>query len=245
MKKIALITGAATRVGKIIAKSLINNGWNVIIHYHSSKNEAEVLLQELNSKTNQIYTIQANLSDEGQVNTIFPYINHNIGQICLLINNASSFVNDSVINPDYQIWQQNMSINLRAPFLLMKDFKNQLLNQSGNIINILDYCVSKLPIGKFISYSLSKSALWELTKLLAVEFAPKIRVNAIAPGAIMRGIRQSEDNFNLAHTNSPLQYAGSVDDVCNAIKFLLTTKSITGELINIDGGKHLGGELNY
>ncbi|AIL66107.1 3-oxoacyl-[acyl-carrier-protein] reductase FabG [Rickettsiales bacterium Ac37b] len=245
MKKIALITGSATRIGKMIVKSLVEDGWQVVIHYNNSQDEAEILLQELNANNLQAFSVQADLIDENQTKSIFPYITKNIGQVSLLINNAASFINDNVANSNYEIWHQNMSVNLRAPFLLMKDFKEQLLEQRGNIINILDYCVTKLPVGKFLSYSLSKNALWELTKLFAIEFAPQIRVNALGPGSIMRGIRQSEENFTASRIHSPLNNAGSIEDIYNAIKFILTTPSITGELINIDGGKHLSGELNY
>ncbi len=235
--KSVLITGAAKRIGREIALSMADDGWDIAIHYNSSKKEAEELLQEIVDKGVRACKIQADLANETQVLQIISQANEELGEISCLINNASSFKNDDITDMSRDIWDAHMQINLRAPVILSQEFAKQL-NGKGNIINMLDYCVLS-PSDKFLSYTASKSALWTLTQTLAKQLAPNIRVNAIGPGHCLPNCKETDESFQEAIQSTPLKEAISVKDICQTVEFFLKTPSITGQIIALDGGKHL------
>lgn len=240
--KLALITGAAKRIGREIALSLASQGWSVAIHYHHSSAEAECLKEELTKYGTQVMTLQADLTDEAQVSAIIPQVNSQLGTITCLINNASGFINDTLATTTRSIWDTHMETNLRAPILLMQQFAQQLPPEhSGNIINMLDYVVRKLP-ESFFSYAISKSGLWAATQMLAMELAPWIRVNGIGPGHVMPSPRQSEASFVKLSQRSPLQHSSSPEEICRTIAFILSSPSITGQMIALDSGMHLSNQ---
>lgn len=244
--KTALITGAAKRIGRAIAISMAENGWNIAIHYNSSQNEAEDLLKYIRSIGVQSCIIQADLADETQARSIIPQAVNKLGTISCLVNNASAFKNDTIDNFTSQSWNENMAINLNAPAVLIQEFTKQLgEGQKGNVINMLDYAVLRYP-ERFMSYTTSKAALWALTQQLALSLAPQnIRVNGIGPGNSLPALRESEERFNRTRLSSPLGIGADPTEICNAVNFILSSNSMTGQIIALDGGKHLIGPEVY
>jgi NAD(P)-dependent dehydrogenase (short-subunit alcohol dehydrogenase family) len=245
-QKTALVTGGATRIGKEISLLLVNRGWHVVIHYFTSEEAAYNLVKNINNATDNCASmIQADFRDYEAVNTIFPKINQQRGVVSLLINNAASFINDNVHNSDKHSWQQNMNINAYAPFTLSQKFFQQYHGNSGNIINIIDYCVLNFPKKKYFSYAMSKSLLANISRELSVEFAPSVRVNAISPAQALINERQSAENFSASWHDTPLGRSTNPEEICKAIEFILDVNSLTGQMITLDGGKHLDKDRKY
>ncbi|MBY0280681.1 MAG: SDR family oxidoreductase [Alphaproteobacteria bacterium] len=235
-----LITGSAKRIGKSIATHFASQDWNVAIHYNASKNEALELLKELSKFEVKSAAFQADLRDESSYSTLIDKVNQEFGVLDCLINNASSFEYDSVQTADRKSWDLHMEANLRAPFVLSQQFVEQLPeNTFGNIINILDQRVWNLT-PHFISYTLSKAGLWTLTQILALALAPKIRVNAIGPGPTLINYNQSEDHFKKQCESTPLQRAPELKEIAEAIQFILNAPSLTGQMLALDNGQHMG-----
>lgn len=244
--KTVLITGAAKRVGREIAISLAESGWNVAIHYNSSKNDAEDLLKHVKSLGVKACLIQADLTNEGQARAVFAAANKQIGVVSCLINNASVFKNDNIDNFTSSSWNENMAVNLNAPAILIQEFAKQLpAGLGGNVVNMLDYAVLRYP-ERFMSYTASKAALWTLTQTLALALAArKIRVNGIGPGNTLPNQYETQERFEKARLASPLGVGADPSEICHAIKFILSSPSITGQMIALDGGKHLIGPEVY
>ena len=236
-----LVTGGSKRIGKSIVKKLASENRNVIIHYNKSRKEALALCKELKKNTNVIsMAIQADLNKPYQVKNIFNIIKKKSIVVDCLINNASTFDYDNLKKVTLNSWNNHIVPNLYAPLMLSKEFAKALpLNKNGNIINIIDQRVLNLT-PHFLSYSVSKSGLWTITKTLALELAPKIRVNAIGPGPTIKSKFQTEKEFSLQCKSLPLQKGATPDQVAETISFLLKVKSITGQIIALDGGQHLG-----
>ncbi len=236
-----LVTGGSKRIGKSIVKKLASENSNVIIHYNKSRKEALALCKELKKNTNVIsMAIQADLNKPYQVKKIFSILKKKSIVIDCLINNASTFDYDNLKKMTLNSWNNHIVPNLYAPLMLSKEFAEALpINKNGNIINIIDQRVLNLT-PHFLSYSVSKSGLWTITKTLALELAPKIRVNAIGPGPTIKSKLQTEKEFSLQCKSLPLQQGATPDQVAETISFLLKVKSITGQIIALDGGQHLG-----
>ena len=238
-KKYALVTGRGKRKGSSVCKALAKNNWHVIIHFNTSREEAEKTLEKIRKCNGKANLIKADLSKFSQVNKIIPQINKKFGNISLLINNASIFNKDTIKTVTSQIWDNHLEINLKAPFFLSKAFSEQLpKGENGVIINFLDQSVlSSRP--DFISYSVSKNSLWYLTKSLAQALSPKIRVCAIGPGPTLKGKRQSKKDFETQKKSTLLKTGPSLEEINNAINFILRNQSYTGQMLILDGGEHL------
>jgi len=240
--KNVLITGAATRIGRALALGMALEGWTIALHYHGSQSEAEATAKDIENAGGRAHLLQANLSDEAQTIALFDEATHKLGPLTCLINNASVFEFDDFITATPASWHAHMSVNLHAPFLLSQRFAQQLPTElEGNIINIIDQRVWKLT-PDFTSYTLSKAGLWTLTQTAAQALAPRIRVNAIAPGPTLKGSRQSEENFSQQVAAVPLQRQPKLDEFCGAVNFILASASMTGQMIALDGGQHLAWE---
>ncbi len=235
IQKTALITGSGVRLGKHVAQMLAKNAWNIAIHYNNSEKEAYSLAKELLPFAS-VMLFQADLQDIEQVKKLFDQVNNQIGSVNLLINNASIYKNDEISNLNEALLESCLALHIKAPLLLAKEFALQ--TDDGDIINILDSDISK-NLKKFFSYSISKKALFDLTKMLAVSLAPNVRVNAIAPGAILFKEGQNKKIFDEFIKSSPLAKKPSLEELEKTIKFLLDVRSITGQCIFLDGGKHL------
>jgi NAD(P)-dependent dehydrogenase (short-subunit alcohol dehydrogenase family) len=245
MKKSVLITGAAKRIGKAIAFHMAGLGWNVAVHYNNSKDEAGELVASIKKLGVQAVAVQADLSNEKQVRGLVAKAAKGIGELSCLINNASEFHNDNLANMVSEKFHAHMAVNLHAPLILAQEFHAQLgAKNHGNIINMLDYCVLSLP-DKFFTYAISKSGLWAATQMLALQLAPNVRVNGIGPGHALPNIRESEASFKKAYKSTPLQIQSKPEEICRAIEFIISSPSLTGQMIALDGGKHLVGAEFY
>lgn len=232
-----LITGAGQRIGRALAEHLGENGWKVGIHYHTSIQEAT----QLQEKTGGVL-IQADLGKEEEIQGIIPETMEKLGRIDLLINNAAVFAYDSVVSADRESWDAHMEANLRAPFVLMQQFAKHfkpLNSTQGLVINMIDQRVWNLT-RHFVSYSVSKYGLWGLTQTMALALAPSIRVNAIGPGPVLKSIHQTPEQYKAQCEQTPLGTGGDLEDIISAVEFLWKAKSVTGQMIAVDGGQHLG-----
>lgn len=237
MQQTVLVTGSARRIGRGIALDFAAQGFNVCIHYYNSKDEAESLAREIHALGRKAYLVQADLSCEEEVLNIFPKILQDVEKITVLVNNASTFKYDNVKIATRSSWDYHLEPNLRAPFTLAQEFAKQ--TAEGLIINIIDQRVWNLT-PHYLSYSLSKFGLWGLTQTLALALAPHIRVNAIGPGPTLRNETQTDKQFIEQCLNTPLKRGGNMEEICAAARFFVTAKSVTGQMIAVDGGQHLG-----
>ena len=233
-----IITGAATRMGAAIAKKLSGPGVEMVIHYNSSKKEAEKLQKELLKNKTKVYLVKANLAIEQDLKKIINFSKSKLKYFNCLINNASLFENDNLKNFSSKSWNQHLDVNLKAPAYLTKEFSKNVRGKNNNIINIIDQRVFKLtPF--FFSYTLSKTGLYILTKTSAMELAPNVRVNGIAPGPTIKNKRQTETHFKKQYLATPLRQQVNIKDICSAVDFFIKNSSITGQVIAIDSGQSL------
>ncbi len=239
MNKSILITGGAQRIGKEIALFFAQKGWNIAIHFNKSQKQALLVKKQIIKMKVQCCTIKADLSKEKETISIIKKANQKLGTISCLINCASMFEHDEIENFNSKKWDSHFNINLKAPAILASYFSKQKKINNANIINIVDQRVLKLT-PYFLSYTLSKSALDVLTKTLAMKFAPKIRVNAIAPGPVLKNYRQSKSHFTKQYQNTLLKKPVRIIDICNSIEFIINNSSITGLTIPVDSGQNLG-----
>jgi NAD(P)-dependent dehydrogenase (short-subunit alcohol dehydrogenase family) len=237
--KTVLITGAAKRLGRAIALDLARHGWNIALHYNSSEKEARATCEDARTAGVKVTLLEADLMQEDQTAALIPRAVKELGPLTALVNSASLFENDEWVSVTRESWDKHMEVNLRAPFVLSQTFAKQLpLGMSGAIVNIVDQRVLK-PTPQFLSYSLSKAGLHWLNTTLAQALGPRIRVNAVGPGPTMRNARQSETDFQRQREATILKTGAAPQDICDAIRYLLVAKAVTGEMIAVDGGQHL------
>ena len=241
--KVALVTGAAKRIGKSIALRLAENGWHVAIHYRKSAAKAEAVAAEVRLRGGKAVTVEADLMHEHEVEAIIPKVTEHLGPMSLLVNNASTFEMDKAETATRASWDKHIEANLRAPFVLSQAFARQFTKESGgNIINMLDQRVWKLT-PYFVSYTVAKMGLWTLTRTLALSYAPRIRVNGIGPGPTLPSPRQSDEQFAQQSAAMPLGHGASPREIARAVLFILDSPSMTGQMIALDGGEHLGWQV--
>ncbi|MDB3881492.1 pteridine reductase [Gammaproteobacteria bacterium] len=241
MNKRILITGAAKRIGKEMALSFFNKGWDIVIHYNSSKDEAEGLAVQMNSeRNNSAMLVQANLDNTNEVENLVKKILSKNRSIDALINNASTFYPTPIGTFSEENWNALMGSNLKAPLFLIQSFHKELEKNKGFIINVTDINVNRALVNHSI-YLAAKSGLQTLTKSLAKELAPNIRVNAIAPGAILEPPNTdwtAEQKNNIINA-VPMKRMGTEKDIVDAAIYLSEAEYVTGQILNIDGGKSL------
>jgi NAD(P)-dependent dehydrogenase (short-subunit alcohol dehydrogenase family) len=233
-----IITGGATRIGAAIAKSLADYETTIAIHYNKSKANAFKLKKELESLGSEVYLLKADLNNFNQTQKLLSLAYNKMKGLNCLINNASLFENDNLQNFTEKSFTKHLNVNLKAPAILIQNFKKLLKNSEGNIINIIDQRVEKLT-PYFFSYTLSKSSLVTLTKTAAMKLAPNIRVNGISPGPTLKNSRQSESHFRKQWKSVLLKKKVELENICDGVKFLMRNENITGEIINIDSGQRL------
>lgn len=241
MQKNILITGAAKRIGRAIALKLAADGWNIAIHYNQSEQDAEDLAASIRELGQTAALVKGDLSTPADVKNLFAKSREALGVITALVNNASLFEKDILETLTEDSFSQHMNTNLLAPALLTQAFAAQtdLPTQSNvNIVNIIDQRILNLR-PDFLSYTLSKSALWTLTQTTAMSLAPRIRVNAIGPGPTLQSKRQSKEQFSRQAQQVPLQRGATPNEIANGVLFFTNSSSITGEFIAMDGGQHL------
>ena len=237
IKKI-VITGGATRIGAAIAKSLADYETIITIHFNRSKGNALKLKKELEDLGSKVHLLKADLNNFNQTQALLKLAYKKMKGLNCLINNASLFENDSLYNFTDKSFTKHLNINLKAPAILIQNFKKLLKNSEGNIINIIDQRVEKLT-PYFFSYTLSKTSLVTLTRTTAMKLAPNIRVNGISPGPTLKNSRQSETHFKKQWKSVLLKKKVELKNICESVKFLIKNDNITGEVINIDSGQRL------
>jgi NAD(P)-dependent dehydrogenase (short-subunit alcohol dehydrogenase family) len=233
-----IITGGATRVGAAIAETLSGPNIEITIHFNKSKLKAENLKKKLEKFGTKVHLVRGDLSKERDVYKIIRFSKSKMKFFDCLVNNASLFENDKLENFSSKSWEKHISINLKAPALLTKEFSKNTRGKKNNIINIIDQRVFKLT-PYFFSYTLSKTGLYTLTKTSAMSLSPNIRVNGIAPGPTIKNQRQSEKHFKNQYLSTPLKKQVDVKEICNAVDFFIKNQSITGQVIAIDSGQSL------
>ena len=235
-----LITGGAKRIGLAIAKYLHQYGFNIIITYNKSKNDAGKVLSTLNNnRPNSCAIVQANFSTIKSYNSLYNKALKVFGRIDVLINNASKFYPTKIDMVNDKNWADIINTNLKTPLFLSKSFFPELKKRKGSIINIIDIHVNP-PLKNHIIYNLSKAGLLALTQSLAKDLAPSVRVNGVSPGAIMWPKSINKKRKKEIISKIALQRIGEPDDIAKTILFLITNGDyITGQNINVDGGRRL------
>lgn len=238
--KIALVTGAAKRIGRAVAFALAKRGYDIGVHYGTSAADAQALVEQLRTSGVRAEALQADLSDADSVKALIPAAVAALGPLSLLINNASVFFDDRAGTLTVERWHAHMNTNLLAPVLLAQGFAAQgALPDGAAIINLIDQRVLK-PSPPFFSYGLSKAGLWHATRTLAQELAPRIRVNAVGPGPTLPSIHQTEADFEAEAASTLLQKRVTPEEIAEAVVFLAEASSVTGQMICVDSGQHLG-----
>lgn len=249
----ALVTGAGKRLGREIALYLAGRGLGVVVHYNSSADEAEQVADACRAKGVFAATVQADLTIEDDMQALVLQAVQAIGgPLTVLVNSASIFEHDTIETGTRESWDRHLESNLRAPFVLTQHFAAQApaprIGGEWNeptaralIINMIDQRVRKLT-PHFASYTIAKMGLWTLTQTSAQALAPAVRVNAIGPGPTMQGVRQSREHFAAQRANTILQRGAEPSDVSHAVGYFMDAPSVTGQLICVDGGQHLGWE---
>jgi len=239
MKKTALITGAAKRVGKAVALHLAQFGWNIAIHYNSSDFEARLLRDELiNAYPNQQFEVfKADLNVSEELEQLISQVNQKMAGLKILINNASVFEPSKLSETTTEFLDRQMNVNFKAPFILMRDFVNTI--KTGIIVNFVDTRIVT-NLSNFAAYSISKKALWEMTKMAALEFGPQIRVNAIAPGLTLPPDEKGEEYLWKLSEKIAMKRPGGLDPILKSLDFILNNDYLTGQLLFCDGGENLG-----
>jgi pteridine reductase len=259
----ALITGAAKRVGRCIAKALADRGVNIVVHYNTSKGEAEALVTELEDQGVGAWALRASLDDPAQIEGMWEQALDRVphGGISMLVNNASIFPSDTLATLSDDSLQRNLSINALAPLRLIRLFADQSQykqgrvgdarsdrkpagrEDSGCVVNLLDSRIGG-HMKKHVSYALSKRVLFSLTRMLALELAPRVRVNAVAPGMILAPEGRSSEELERLAARAPLGRWGAPEDVANAVVFLMRNDYLTGQVIYADGGAFIKEDLH-
>lgn len=245
---VALVTGGAHRVGQAIALALAREGAHIVVHYGRSARQARDTVGEIKSLGGRALSVQADLSDPAQIDTLFAAVADEFGRLDVLVNSAASFVRQPFDAVTLDDWKDVMQVNLRAPFLcsqraarLMRSVKRPA-DQPALIVNIADLS-GLFPWRSYVQHGISKAGLIHLTKVSAYELGPDVRVNAIAPGAILPPSDMDAERWQQMGAQLPLRRTGHPDYVAQTVLFLAANDYITGALIPVDGGEHLIGTL--
>lgn len=239
--KSALITGASKRIGAAIARHLAATGTGVAIHHHDSDQEAEALCGELREMGVKAVALKADLAGPGETRDLFARACDQLGPVDLLINNASIFEPDNVTDLNDALWEAHFAVHVRAPSVLAGEMAKQDGLEEGLIVNLIDQRVWRLT-PNFYSYTLSKSALWTATRTLAQALSPRIRVNGIGPGPTLPNDRQEQADFDAQVEALLLKRGPDLAEFGQTVSWLWQAKSVTGQMIALDGGQHLAWE---
>lgn len=246
----ALVTGGAKRLGRAMCLSLARAGFDVAVHYAGSADDAAALVDEIRAMGQGAVALRADLLVEAETQALVPAAAKALGgPLTLLVNNASIFEHDTIRTGTRDSWDRHIESNLRAPFVLTQAFAAQVPQAvadaageplaQGLVVNMIDQRVRKLT-PEFASYTIAKTALWALTQTAAQGLAPDVRVNAIAPGPTLRATRQSADHFARQRAATILNRGANPGDITAALHYLIAAPAVTGQMICVDGGQHLG-----
>jgi NAD(P)-dependent dehydrogenase (short-subunit alcohol dehydrogenase family) len=235
----ALITGAARRIGRTLALAAAAAGYDVALHARAADPDVEAVRREAEAMGARAAVVPAALDVDQDLLALVSKAAQAVGPLTLLVNNASLFEDDRIGGLTLASWDAHMSANLRAPVWLAQAFAAQAPPGSGaQIVNILDQRVLK-PTPQYFSYGVSKAALWQATRMLAQALAPEVRVNAIGPGPTLPNIHQSQAQFAAEAASVPLGRGAGLGEIADALRYLIDARSVTGQMIAVDGGQHL------
>jgi NAD(P)-dependent dehydrogenase (short-subunit alcohol dehydrogenase family) len=236
----ALVTGAARRIGRAIALELAHGGWDVAIHHLRATAAAREAVAEIERLGRRSVALAADLADEAASAGLVARAAEALGPVSLLVNSAAVFDFDRPLSADAASWQRHMAINARAPLVLTQALVRQLPEGAqANVVNLIDARAWR-PTPNYTSYTASKVALWGLTRHLAVALAPQVRVNAIGPGPSLAPAGADAARFARLQAAMPLGRGGSPAEIARAVRFILDQPTLTGQMIALDGGQHLG-----
>lgn len=237
----ALVTGAGRRIGRALALEAARAGYDVAIHHRASADEAEETAADVRSLGRRAALVRADLTSETETGGLIAQASEALDlPLTLLVNSASAFEDDRVGTLSRQTWDLHLETNLRAPLVLSEAFAAALpADRAGLVVNIIDQRVWR-PNPQFFSYSLSKAGLWWATQTLAQALAPRIRVNAIGPGPVLPSVHQAPGEFEAEAAGTLLQRRATPDEIAAALRYLIDATSVTGQMIAVDGGQHLG-----
>ncbi len=235
-KGTALVTGAAKRIGREVALHLAAQGHNIALHYNSSKAEAMATAQAIYKTGARCELFACDLADEAAVRQLIPQVRKAFPNFNLLVNSASIFIPNKLGAQDLSLYKAHWDINFKAPYVLSCEFSR--LVAQGQVINFIDTNVVKNRT-RYADYLLTKKALAEFTKMAAVQFGPKVRVNGISPGMILAPVNNQPDDRTKRAQNIPLQRVGNLTYICQTLQFLLDNDYVTGQIIANDGGEGL------
>jgi NAD(P)-dependent dehydrogenase (short-subunit alcohol dehydrogenase family) len=233
---VVIVTGGGVRIGRTVSLFFAKEGWDVALHYHKSREKAE---ETKYAYPDHIKLFSSDLSDPLSGNSLIHDVMNVYGRIDVVVHNASVFLYDDIHTQTYDMWNRHLSVNTYAPLSMVQALAGYRQTYAQNIIFLLDQRVWNLT-PHFLSYTVSKSALWTLTQTLALALAPRIRVNAIGPGPTLPSSFQSQTDFNDQVRRIPLQCSTDPLDIARSIQFIIQTPSLTGQMIALDGGQHLG-----
>lgn len=235
----ALVTGGSRRIGRALVRACAVLGFDVAIHCRSADDDAHAAAAEVRALGRKAVILTADLRHEAETAPLVGLAEAELGPVTLLVNSASVFEDETFSEMNRASWDLHMETNLRAPLVLAQAFARRLpADRSGMILNLLDQRVVN-PSPAFFSYALSKSALWDATRMLARDLAPRIRVNAVGPGPVLRSIHQSEQDFADEAASTPLKRAAAPEEIAQAMAYLIDAPSVTGQMIIVDAGQHL------
>lgn len=238
--RVALVTGAAKRLGREIALTLAQQGWDVAVHCRQSRAEAEQTAQDIRALGRRACILQADLADEAACRTLVPQAIVALGQLDAVVNSASTFEYDNATSFSYEMLERHLRANT-APAIVLAQALAEHVSQrqaEGAVVNLLDQKLWN-PNPDFLSYTLSKAALESATTLLALGLAPQVRVVGVAPGLTLNSPWIEGERFEDLHKLSPLGRSSSAQDVAQTVAFALANRSITGTTLLVDGGQHL------
>ncbi|MHC4715392.1 MAG: SDR family oxidoreductase [Planctomycetota bacterium] len=237
---VALVTGAAKRIGRAIALALAGRGARVIVHYRSSADEARDVVEQIGAAGGAAACVQADLADTKAARGLMDRAAGEFGPVDILVNSASIFPADGLTDFTAERLYQNVNVNALSPLLLGRALAAQ--GRDGQIVNLLDCRIVDYD-REHAAYHLSKRMLFTLTRMMALEFAPRIRVNAVAPGLILPPPGLDEGFLERMASTNPLGRHGDVSDIANAVLFLVGSDFVTGQVIYVDGGRHMRGSV--
>ncbi|MFW5678745.1 MAG: SDR family oxidoreductase [Pseudomonadota bacterium] len=237
--KTALVTGGAVRLGRAFVEALAADGWAVAIHCNGSIEAGEALAERLRKQGARLAVVRADLADTAAVAGLVAAAAAALGPVTALVNSASIYVADTSADLEPRAFRRQLDINLLAPLILARDLAAQLPDSVvGAVVNVLDQKVES-PLPDYLSYTLSKTGLATATRLQAIELAPRVRVNGIAPGLTLPSGAQDEASFAAVHPQTPLRRGSTPDDLVAALRYLLAAPAVTGQVLYVDGGQRL------
>lgn len=235
----ALVTGGSRRIGRVLTLAAAEAGYDVAIHVRQVDDDAQAAAADIRARGRKASIHACDLRDEGATAPLVGDVESELGPVTLLVNCASVFKDNSFGSMNRASWDAHLETNLRAPLILAQAFARRLpADRMGLIVNILDQRVFA-PTPHFFSYSLSKSALWAATRMLAQDLAPRIRVNGVGPGPTLPSIHQQGDDFDHEVSTTLLKQAVDPAEIGHALRYLIDARSVTGQMIAVDAGQHL------